>query len=134
MPTPLKLVEIDAETITFESFWASYPRRVARKDAQKAWAKIRPEDYPSVMNGLMAYKKSEQWAKDGGQFIPHAATWLNGERWNDELEIETAPVTPAGQVKDCQCQQHENGERCKGWVTFWNIHGTKGNCSRHGPY
>jgi hypothetical protein len=25
-----------------------------------------------------------QWRKDGGQFIPHPATWLNQGRWADE--------------------------------------------------
>jgi DNA replication protein DnaC len=40
------------------------------------------------MNSLNKYKKSPQWTKDGGQFIPHAATWLNQERWNDELEAK----------------------------------------------
>ena len=32
-----------------------------------------------------AWSKSHDWTKDGGQFIPHAATWLNGKRWEDEL-------------------------------------------------
>ena len=27
---------------------------------------------------------SEQWARDGGRYIPHPTTWLNGERWNDD--------------------------------------------------
>ena len=30
-------------------------------------------------------KLSDQWTKEGGQFIPHPATWLNGKRWEDEL-------------------------------------------------
>ncbi|MCE1033159.1 Pyocin large subunit-like protein, partial [Pseudomonas asiatica] len=34
---------------------------------------------------LAAWTNSHDWTKDGGQFIPHAATWLNGKRWEDEL-------------------------------------------------
>ncbi|MNH08813.1 hypothetical protein D3C79_682460 [compost metagenome] len=34
---------------------------------------------------LAAWTVSTDWTKDGGQFIPHAATWLNGKRWEDEL-------------------------------------------------
>lgn len=40
------------------------------------------------MNGLKQQITSEQWKKDGGQFIPHPTTWLNGDRWEDEVEIK----------------------------------------------
>ena len=36
------------------------------------------------MGGLERAKKSRDWIKDAGQYIPYAATWLNGERWKDE--------------------------------------------------
>jgi len=36
------------------------------------------------MAGLERSKVSEQWQRDGGQFIPHPATWLNGRRWEDQ--------------------------------------------------
>ena len=39
---------------------------------------------------------SEEWQKDGGQFIPHPRTWLNHGRWKDEgVTIATidAPAT-----------------------------------------
>ncbi|RNF93802.1 hypothetical protein EFK07_03350 [Pseudomonas putida] len=36
---------------------------------------------------LAAWSKSHDWTKDSGQFIPHAATWLNGKRWEDELPV-----------------------------------------------
>ena len=29
-------------------------------------------------------KRSEQWRRDNGDFIPHPASWLNGRRWEDE--------------------------------------------------
>ena len=33
---------------------------------------------------LEVQKQSQQWRKDGGQYIPMPATWLNGRRWEDE--------------------------------------------------
>jgi 2'-5' RNA ligase len=73
----------------FEIFWRAYPRRVAKAVARKAWmqtAKIRPplEELLAAINNQC---QSEQWQKDGGQYIPHPATWLRGERWSDEMEI-----------------------------------------------
>ena len=35
-------------------------------------------------------KKTAQWTKDNGQFIPHPATWLNSKRWED------TPIDAAG--------------------------------------
>jgi hypothetical protein len=36
-------------------------------------------------------KTSEQWRKDGGQFIPHASTWLRAKGWEDEPAAQQAP-------------------------------------------
>ena len=32
-------------------------------------------------------KQTEQWKKDNGKFIPYPATWLNQERWTDEIKM-----------------------------------------------
>ncbi|MCE2713160.1 MAG: hypothetical protein LW688_11575 [Cryomorphaceae bacterium] len=74
----------------FEIFWKAYPRRVAKAVARKAWmqtAKIRPP-LDELLAAINSQCQSEQWQKDNGQFIPHPATWLRGERWSDEMEID----------------------------------------------
>lgn len=46
-----------------------------------------------MLSTLEKQKKSEQWQSDGGKFIPYAATWLNGQRWEDEVpEKKTIPA------------------------------------------
>lgn len=79
----------------FDQFWLAYPRKVAKADAEKAWAKINPEQplFDEIMRGLSAAANSQAWLKDGGQFIPHPATWLNGKRWTDAVSGQ-----PAGQA------------------------------------
>lgn len=74
----------------FDEFWAAYPRHVAKQDAVKAFAKLRADDalLRRILDSLAAAKASPDWRKDDGRFVPHAATWLNGKRWEDEL----APV------------------------------------------
>lgn len=74
----------DPLPITFDDFWLLYPRRVARKNALKAWSKIHPSHHIELMTSLAAWRSHWIGATDV-QFIPHAATWLNGERWTDEL-------------------------------------------------
>lgn len=72
----------------FEVFWAAYPRKVGKKDAQRAFAKaVMPLSI--LLDALEKQKRSQQWTKDNGQYIPYPATWLNGRRWEDETQSET---------------------------------------------
>lgn len=77
----------------FEVFWKAYPRRVAKAEARKAWAKLDPAEVTleTLLTALAWQREQDQWRKDGGQFIPHPATWLRAERWADE-PVEVAPV------------------------------------------
>ncbi len=68
----------------FSRFWKAYPRKVGKGAAQKAWNKAKVT-FADVEGAIEAQRKSEQWQKDGGQYIPHPATWLNQQRWEDEL-------------------------------------------------
>ena len=71
---------------SFDAFWAAYPRKVGKGKARRVWARLRPAQplLSEIMDAIDWQKKSVQWTKDGGQFIPHPATWLNQERWSDE--------------------------------------------------
>lgn len=66
----------------FAEFWSAYPKKVAKGDAEKAWKKHKP-DLDRCLAALDIAKRSQDWTKDGGQFIPYPATWLNGKRWED---------------------------------------------------
>ena len=71
----------------FDRFWSAYPKKVAKDTAKKAFAKHKPDE---AMTGVMLaalekHKRTDQWTRDGGQFIPNPATWLNQKRWEDEL-------------------------------------------------
>lgn len=81
----------------FERFFSKYPNRAGKKAALKAWEKLRliPDDprLQAIREGLMAAKNSREWEKDDGQYIPHASTWLNGERWNDEYTPKQAGLS-----------------------------------------
>jgi hypothetical protein len=77
----------------FDQFWNLYPKNVGKKDARKAWSassKTRPP-IQELLDSLKKQANSEQWKKDKGKFVPHPKTWLNGERWNDEVTVSTKP-------------------------------------------
>ena len=74
----------------FAEFWSAYPRKTAKANAVKAFLKLSPsaDMLRSMIAAVRQQAASEQWRKDGGQFIPHPATWLNGRRWEDEAPSE----------------------------------------------
>lgn len=82
----------------FAAFWQQYPRKVAKPAAQKAWKRLKPsrQTLPLLMAALDRQKSSPDWLKDGGQFIPHPASWLNGRRWEDEIAAPTGSMPDDG--------------------------------------
>lgn len=71
----------------FEVFWSKYPKKQKKKDARVAFLRnVSESNAKKVFDGLEMWLKSEQWSKDHGRYIPLPTSWLNEERWNDELK------------------------------------------------
>ena len=77
----------------FALFWQEYPRKAAKAAALKAWQKLNPsaELVERIIAHVRDHKRSPDWLKDGGQFVPHPATFLNGQRWEDDIPPDTGP-------------------------------------------
>ena len=67
----------------FDEFWQAYPNKTGKANAIKVWNRDKP-NLQTILNALSWQKRAESWTKDGGQFIPHASTYLNGKRYEDE--------------------------------------------------
>lgn len=69
----------------FEKFWSAYPAKVGKDAARKAFDKRKPDDslLTQMLSAIEVQKHCEKWVKDGGQYIPNPATWLNQGRWMD---------------------------------------------------
>jgi len=80
----------DGYGVDFEKFWSIYPKKVGKGDACRFWDRINPSAklLEKILVAVEQQKKSRQWKKDKGQYIPNPATWLNQKRWDDKLEIE----------------------------------------------
>lgn len=97
------------EHATFDDFWLLYPKRVARKDALAAWARMTGAERMDALTALVDWRRV--WIARGDlQYAPHAATWLNGERWTDELPDEFVRTggRPSAQV---EYKPGEKGEK-----------------------
>lgn len=71
------------DTSEFDLFWGIYPRKVGKAVALKAFLKaVQKTSVSEIIEG------ANRLATDPNLdivYCPHASTWINGERWNDEL-------------------------------------------------
>jgi len=70
----------------FARFWAAYPKKRSKGQAEKAWAKLQPDEQlvETMLAAIERAKTSEEWRKEGGRYIPYPATWLNAKGWEDD--------------------------------------------------
>src|SRR5690606_23860104 len=100
--------------MSFEKFWAAYPRRKSRGAALKAWTKLKP-DAELTQQILDAIERQKEWREKAEKynakapksqqlFIPHwkhPSTWLNQQCWLDEEE--EIPNTERPKPKKTMC-------------------------------
>lgn len=95
---PAKKAKAGKPTTGFDALWAIYPRKVAKADAEKAFRKLAPD--AALLEVLLAAATAQaawpKWRENGGEFVPHLSTWLNGKRWEDQPP--TAPAEATGQT------------------------------------
>lgn len=75
----------EIHTHAFAVFWEAYPKKKDKANAQKAFRKV---DVPIevLLNAIEKQKKSADWQKENGRYIPYPTTWLNGRRWEDDAD------------------------------------------------
>ena len=85
----------------FSAFWDAYPKKKAKQAALKTWTNLSKKkalpDIGVILEAIQRQRSTQDWQKDGGQFIPHPATWLNAGQWDDKIECQindTPACTP----------------------------------------
>ncbi|MCP4117724.1 MAG: helix-turn-helix domain-containing protein [Desulfobacteraceae bacterium] len=80
-----KVLKDTVKTASFTDFWKLWPRKVAKREAAKAWKKLSPTElmFVAMVANLEAHANAGDWSDP--QYIPHPATWLNGRRWEDAV-------------------------------------------------
>lgn len=106
----------------FEQFWISYPRKIGKGDAWKAWPKA--VAHLRTSTGLAPPEAAErlaatasQFAKSpkgqSGEFCPHPATWLNGRRFEDDPKQWQSSDGTGKAISSGPGQVHPDDD--KGW-------------------
>jgi len=81
-----------------ESIYQEYPRKVSKPAALKAIKKAL-KNHPAefLLEKVKAYASATGWKERS--FIPHPATWFNGNRWEDDpAEWQQPAPRPQGQA------------------------------------
>ena len=91
-----------AENAEFDEFWKLYPKKKSKGQAERAWSKIkRPVETLSVIKTALEWQRvSQDWSKEGGQYIPYPASYLNAKGWEDEPKTKTAAPKSGFWCKD----------------------------------
>jgi len=83
---------------TFNDFWDIWPEKIAKQNAQKAWSKLTQKEKEKTIQHVPEFTKAKRIT---GQHLPHAATYLNGKRFNDEMlpQPTQAPMIQNGKMR-----------------------------------
>ena len=136
----------------FESFWSVNKKKVGKGAARDAWnkkfKKVDPENWGQLFDKIMLelseqerHRKrimdqypDEYTRRQAGVFLPSRAnpsTWINQERWHDELprEVEPEEQKIASRCHAPECQSKANHHTEDGDFCDW--HWTKKYDRKH---
>lgn len=81
----INTISEDIVNVLFVQFWNLYDKKVGLKEAFKSWNKLSVETHKLIIQKIPAWKLQNE-------FLPHPSTFLNQERWMDEI---IKIITPA---------------------------------------
>jgi hypothetical protein len=91
----------------FDQFWAAYPRKVGKPAARRAFlAAVKRAMLLDIAEGLARWRG--HWAAENRpEFIPHPATWLNQDRWDDQPTPPSKPRSKTSSILDHMAKKAE---------------------------
>lgn len=98
----------------FDRFWKEYPKKTGKFLANKFWKAIQGDHVliQIIISSLERQRRSIDWQKDNGAYIPHASTWLHQRRWEDEVPENGKIVhLSASQSPEMQAKAQQAKER-----------------------
>ena len=101
----------------FPEFWKIYPRKKDKKNARKKFQKLKLQEQKDCIEGTKMYVKEIEIKSTEMTYIKHPTTFINGECWEDEFEVEV-------KKKSLQASDYPMdavGSARKGWCEKCNI-------------
>lgn len=96
----------------FEQLWKIYPRKIGKKKAFDSFKKARKTKkipYETIENGLYRYITYLEQQETEEQFVMHASTWFNQEKWQDDYICTGINKKPKNAMEYFR-MKYENGD------------------------
>lgn len=73
----------------FGQFWKTYPKQIGEWDCREWFRQNHPsaELVGQMIAAIKSQKNTRQWQEESGRYIPYPAKWLEGHRWQDNLNV-----------------------------------------------
>lgn len=82
----------------FDLFWGAYPRKAGKGQARRAFGTaLRKTSFHTILTAIDAQRGAGMF--QDMTYIPYPATWLNGERWTDEIVPRERPAFRNGAME-----------------------------------
>jgi len=101
----------------FEEFWSAYPRKVGKGKARSSWVKAVRSASPEV---IIEAVRQTHWSSDP-EYVPHPATWLNGERWLDEKPPPRLTMADRVAQQALETERDEQEQANQNILPFWRL-------------
>jgi len=115
---------VDDGDSSFFVFWGKYPKKVGKKQAQRSWKRLSKKNKALVMDDIPK-RQDAVWKHNSKQYIPNPATYLNNERWLDDM-------IPHTEISSSRGYKARSGE-LKSTVPFYKSQGNKISNKRSKP-
>jgi hypothetical protein len=107
--TSIEIQNAEIIEFSFDDFWSLYPNKTNKKKAQEKFSKLTKDQKQKIELHLPYFINNKPF-KDYNH--PHAITYLNQERYNDEIQITNTNLIPTqNEFNELTKQLRESGQR-----------------------
>ena len=85
-------------TLSFDDFWIAFPKKADKKKAREIWKRRKLDKIADLIISDVV-KRIDVDKKWIGGFIPNPTTYLNGDRWEDEIEPDEKKISLAERME-----------------------------------
>lgn len=79
----------------FAAFWRVCVRKAGKGQARRAWRRaVKKKPGTELVEAMAEFARTMAAMNVSQEFVPHPASWLNGERWDDEPPVDAEPGGP----------------------------------------
>lgn len=80
---PAAPLAVVSDAVPFDAFWDLYPKATEKRRARTTWARLSKDHRRAAMAGARVVAEAVTSGEVSVQFVPGAAVFLHGQRWDE---------------------------------------------------